>query len=462
LAISFPSGFEKMLTASLPAAEISPLLQSLQGTSHSCVRMNSLKNTTLNADKILNKIPFCADAFLLKERAEFVADPAFHAGAYYVQEASSTIIGTMVSRLLSMLSPDATLLDLCAAPGGKSTHIAASMRSGDILVANEVIQSRTPILYENLAKWGAGNHIITRADAVHFAKCNNTFDIIIADLPCSGEGLFRKDAASMEHWSEENVNLCSARQTRISSDIWPALKPGGFLIYSTCTFNYKENEENVQTMAKELDAEIMVFDLPESWNLFSQLPGCYRLLPHRSPGEGFFFAVLQKKGSANTETKREKLYKKNEFQIAETEIPLSESYTMYSRNDEIYALKTADTEHLFALLQKLPMLYAPGTLVGKTLQKRHKLQLKPEAPLALMADLKRGYYPEIAADNSDILRFLRRDHLANSHKNEGIHLFTWKGLPIGFANGLQHQWNHGWPMEWRIRKENLHISTILS
>lgn len=461
MAISFPPGFEDILAASLPTDEAAPLLDSLQWPAHSTVRVNPLKNTVLQAAKILGEIPFCADAFLLKERAEFVADPAFHAGAYYVQEASSTIVGTIVAKLLSHLAPNAVLLDLCAAPGGKSTHVAANLRSGDILVANEVIQSRTPILNENLAKWGAGNHIITRADAAHLGNCSHAFDLVVGDLPCSGEGLFRKDAASMQQWSADNVNLCSARQTRIVSDIWPALKPGGFFIYSTCTYNTKENEENVQKLSQELDAEMVVLDIPESWNLFSQLPGCYRILPHRSPGEGFFFAVLQKSEAKNAAARREKFSKKSEFSLSAAEIPLPDTYCLYSRNDELYALKTADSDKIFTLLQQLPMLYAPGTLVGKTLQKRHQSQLKPEASLALLADLQRGHYPEIALNDTDILRFLRRDPLANTTKKEGPHLFIWQQLPIGFANGLAHQWNHGWPMDWRIRKEGLVTASIV-
>jgi 16S rRNA C967 or C1407 C5-methylase (RsmB/RsmF family) len=157
-----------------------------------------------------------------------------------VQEASSMVVGGIVKELLSALPAEAVVLDLCAAPGGKSTHVASVLRDGDLLVANEVIGTRTPILAENLCKWGAANHIITKADASRFGKSDAQFNIVVADLPCSGEGMFRKDPAAINEWSENNVKLCAERQQRIVTDIWPAIAPGGYLIYSTCTFNSAE------------------------------------------------------------------------------------------------------------------------------------------------------------------------------------------------------------------------------
>lgn len=213
------------------------------------IRLNPLKKT--EAFTYAESVPWISHARYLDKRPSFVADPLFHAGAYYVQEASSMFITKIIEHITSKNSSKCYVLDLCAAPGGKSTLLLDHLDDSCLLVANEIIKSRVNILEENCIKWGRSNLMVTNNDPKDFTSLTNFFDIIVVDAPCSGEGMFRKDKNAISEWSEENVQLCSHRQQRILADVLPALKPGGFLIYSTCTFNTSENEDNVLWMEKE-------------------------------------------------------------------------------------------------------------------------------------------------------------------------------------------------------------------
>ncbi|MBS3915112.1 MAG: rRNA cytosine-C5-methyltransferase [Bacteroidetes bacterium] len=457
--IQLPPNFEQILAKALPENEIAPLLDSLNWTPHSSVRINKAKSTEINPEFILTTMEYANDVFILKSRPEFVADPAFHAGKYYVQEASSAIIGAVLEICIKDKKNNIQVLDLCAAPGGKSTHIASVLRYNDILVANEVIHSRTGILAENLVKWGKANHLITRSDASRIGNSGATFDVIVADLPCSGEGLFRKDPESISYWSEENVIHCSLRQKRIAHDIWPALKPGGIFIYSTCTLNRRENEDNILELKKELNAEILELEFPQNWNLFSLESGCYRLLPHRSIGEGFFFAILRKP-EENFKPKKGIAGFKKSVKKYTAQLPLPEKYLNYLVEDKVCSFQTEDQDFLFEYLHLLPDIYSFGTQIGRVLEKRGKTLFKPDHELALIADLHRGYYPELDLEENAI-KYLRRDSIPNSAKKEGMHLAVWKNIPLGFANGIQFQWNNLWPMDWRIRKNITEMKTIV-
>lgn len=193
------------------------------------------------------------------------------------------------------------MLDLCAAPGGKSTHIRSLLPDNSLLIANEVIRNRSQILAENLTKWGHPDVVVTNSDPSDFTPLEDFFDVILTDVPCSGEGMFRKDPVAISEWSPENVEICRQRQRRIIADIWPCLKPGGILIYSTCTYNTKENEENIRWIRDEFGAEVLPLDVAEEWNITGNLLQgesfpVYRFLPHKTQGEGFFLAVLRKPG----------------------------------------------------------------------------------------------------------------------------------------------------------------------
>lgn len=442
---TLPEAFLQELNSTLPLEEVQLLLEAMAETSNTCIRLNRAKNASTSLPQ--REVPWCSDAILLDQRPDFAADPLFHSGHYYVQEASSTIIGSLVQQLCG--NEAQVVLDLCAAPGGKSTHVASVLGANSILIANEVIQTRTPILHENLCKWGKGNHIITRADAKHFGSSALAVDLIVADMPCSGEGLFRKDENAIDAWSSGNVALCNARQLRIAHDIWPALKEGGYMIYSTCTLNRAENEDNVQRICEELGATVLELDLPASWNLFSLVPGMYRMMPHRGPGEGFFFAVLQKTAAQHRSTRSAKPAWKT-VQLPQMPKNLHVFHHVQQGAEHLHAWQGEDPAALFEILSQLPAIYAAGVPAGKILEKRSGTQFKPETALALLSGAELPW-PVVEVSDKDIIAYLQRESLSNPQGLEGIHRVQWRSKTVGIANGTGRNWNNLWPMEWRLR-----------
>ena len=265
------------------------------------IRLNSRKGLT--APVFGKQIPWSNTGYYLPERLTFTFDPLFHAGGYYVQEASSMFLEQAIK---TYIDKPIKCLDLCAAPGGKSPHLLDLL-----LVSNEVIRNRSLILAENITKWGNPNVIVSNDDPEKIGQLTHYFDLIVTDVPCSGEGMFRKDEDSREEWSVANVELCASRQRRIIHDIWEALKPGGILIYSTCTYNTAENEKNIRYIAEELGADSLPLSIPTEWQISGSLEGnlpVYRFFPHKTKGEGFFLAILRK---ADKEINTIKLKTKN-------------------------------------------------------------------------------------------------------------------------------------------------------
>ena len=262
------------------------------------------------------RVPWTSGTYYLAERPNFAQQPLFNAGLYYVQDPSCTYLESVWRTLYGTSAANSfpqtpkRVLDLCAAPGGKSTHLADLMNERGLLVSNEVISSRAATLAENMAKWGVANSVVTNSDPSAFSKLQNLFDLILVDAPCSGEGMFRKNPDAIGEWSLNNVKLCAQRQRRILNDIWPALRQGGYLIYSTCTFNHLENADNVQYIVEELGAEVIPL-APQEWEL---LRSCgveavgegkaaslgYQFLPGLARGEGQFFAILRKRAAEET------------------------------------------------------------------------------------------------------------------------------------------------------------------
>ena len=239
-------------------------------------------------------VPWSQLGYYLPERLSFTFDPLFQNGTYYVQEASSMFLEQAIR---TYVQEPVACLDLCAAPGGKSTHLLSLLPEGSVLVSNEVIRSRSYILAENIQKWGYPNHVVTNNDPAEVGELTHLFDVIVTDVPCSGEGMFRKDTDSTGEWSVANVELCASRQRRILHDIWNALKPGGLLVYSTCTYNTEEDEENIQYIIDELGAEPLSIPIDDAWGVCGALKYAnpvYRFFPHRTRGEGFFLAALRK------------------------------------------------------------------------------------------------------------------------------------------------------------------------
>ncbi len=475
--------FIALLNQTLPKAEVEGLLNAISSTSPSIsVRLNRKKiaRLGLNVESVLTvdheAIPHCADGFFLKTRPLFTTDPSLHAGLYYVQEANSMWIGEMVRRLVADLPNNALVLDMCAAPGGKTTHVSSVLRDGDILVANEVISQRNSILFENVSKWGDGNTIITKADSKLYSKSPVNFDIILCDAPCSGEGLFRKDNAAIEEWSLEHVDLCAQRQQRIVFELYDNLKPGGYFIYSTCTYNRKENEDNVLKFCEELGFEVVDMGLGIENHLYSLEKGMYRCMPHLSVGEGLFFAVLKKPNIASEFTsdleefhvkkhppKNKKTGGKTPEIPAEiTELFPESSFFLTSKDGEYYGIKHSNRAWIEWIMQQLPGVVHFGFPIGQFMKNRWK----PHVAVALLCDSVLEVNRVLT--DAELLLYLRREFIPHVHgamsadsgvrefQNEGITVlgFTIHGkIPVllGVGNSVRNGINNLWPMEWRVR-----------
>ena len=259
-----PTDFIENLHELLLPSEVQQLCQALETTPVTSIRLND-KIDYLTFECDTDEVPWHEEGYYLSERPQFTLDPLFHAGCYYVQEASSMFVENVLQQYVSR---DSVVLDLCAAPGGKSTLISQFLGDEGLLVSNEVVRQRVFILSENIQKWGNGNTVVTHNQAADFGmRLPGVFDCMLVDAPCSGEGMFRKDDGAISEWSQENVDACVVRQRKILQDAWDALRPGGILIYSTCTFNPWENEDNVAWIAETLGADVLNVAVDPLWGI---------------------------------------------------------------------------------------------------------------------------------------------------------------------------------------------------
>ena len=409
-------------------------------------------------------IPWATSGMYLKNRPTFTFDPMFHAGCYYVQEASSMFVERA---LQEYVKEPVVMLDLCAAPGGKSTLCRSALPEGSLLVANEVMRNRSQVLAENLIKWGHPEVVVTNNDPADFTELTHLFDVILTDVPCSGEGMFRKDQVAVEEWSLENVDICWQRQRRILTDIWPSLKPGGLLIYSTCTFNREEDEDNVAWIAKELGAEILPVPIEDSWGITGNLVGgefpVYRFLPHKTKGEGFFLAVLRKQEGECEETPsrfskspsrmdKKKKGKDNKQPLA---VPKEAKEWLASVSD--YSLAMKDTQVVafpkayqdeYALLQQTLKVIHAGITLGEVKGK----DLIPHHSLAMSTALASEAFPKAEVSYEQAITYLRKEGLVlEADVPRGYVLLTYQGIPLGFVKNIGNRANNLYPQEWRIR-----------
>ncbi|MCL2073366.1 MAG: RNA methyltransferase [Marinilabiliaceae bacterium] len=372
------------------------------------VRKNPSKPTDLwnNAEKV----PWCDDGYYLLQKPAYTLDPLFHAGCYYPQEASSMIIDWLL-RQLDIKTENPIILDLCAAPGGKATLIVSFLNGNGLLIANEIIKNRSHILLENLIKWGYKNCLVTQNSPEVFFSFKNIFDIIVVDAPCSGEGMFRKDKRAIEEWSEINAEKCALRQRKILDDIWHSLKSGGFLIYSTCTFNPAENEENISKFAKENHAEVMKFTPPLSWGITSiniENGNGFAFYPHLTKGEGFFVTVIQK--------------------IDDNIAKCREMSNSKIKNIDFSTLKILERS------------------------KNSKNRLIPAHSLAMSNDfINHNHYPELELTLDDALKYLKGEPLQSSGLKKGYLLLKYKGVSLGFGKEIGNRINNLYPINWRIK-----------
>jgi len=395
-------------------------------------------------------VPWSSYGRYLSERPSFTRDPRFHGGAYYVQEASSMFLEQAFLQIGGDAA-DMTVLDLCAAPGGKSTHLLSMMSADSLLVSNEVIRARANILSENVQKWGYANVVVTSSDPQQFTSLESVFDIIVVDAPCSGEGMFRKDTDAMNAWSSDNVVLCARRQQRILDDIWPAVKNGGYVIYATCTYNEQENEEQLSRLVSRGDAESVALQVPPDWKVTTLGLGgvqAYRFYPHKTSGEGLFMAVLRKTSGSPAPRL------KSSSELARVARPLEETISswvlspmQYFMFKEDIRMIPPDSGRLLNLLSRHLYLVNAGTWLGTS---KHN-KIIPSHAAALSVQLDQSRWPALDVDHETAIRYLRKEAIAPGETPRGFALVKYQGLPLGWVNVLDTRANNLYPAEWRIR-----------
>ncbi|QKZ11452.1 methyltransferase RsmF C-terminal domain-like protein [Spirosoma sp. KUDC1026] len=449
---SLPPAFQEQMQQQLgpdfPAFE-----QALEQAPPVSIRVNPRKNKFDTSG--LAPVPWCAEGFYLPERPNFTLDPLFQAGNYYVQEASSMLLSEAIRQTVNLNRP-LRVLDLCAAPGGKSTLLASLLSPDSLLICNEVIKSRVSVLRENLDKWGYPNVVVSNHDSEDMPNLAGFFDVVVVDAPCSGEGLFRKDPSAMDEWSEANVQLCSGRQKRILAAAAPLLDEGGILIYSTCTYNDAENRENVQFLT-ENGFRTRPLDLPDEWNVVEKETDKavgYQCYPHRVKGEGFFISVFKKTAftaavKLDARTFRSiRALRPRETATAAKWLQNPGDFSFWEKpNGDVMALpKSLEKQFLFldSAIRNKGFGLAMGQFKGTDFIPSHALALST----ALNKDL-----PAVELTKENALRYFKKENLVFDEPVKGWLLAQYEGQNLGWVKGVGNRVNNYLPKDWRIRMD---------
>jgi 16S rRNA C967 or C1407 C5-methylase (RsmB/RsmF family)/NOL1/NOP2/fmu family ribosome biogenesis protein len=469
--MTWPPAFESEI-AILLKDNCPEFFHALESSTPVSIRLNQHKLKLANIQqRHLLPVPWAERGLYLPERPIFTLDPRFHGGGYYVQDASCMLIEA-VWKQISKPSGPLLVLDLCAAPGGKTTHLASLLPEKSVLFANEVVPSRAQILLENCIKWGYDRMIVTQNHAKDFQALPFQFDLILVDAPCSGEGLFRKQAQAVHEWSDSQVDVCSQRQSDILKDIWPCLKPGGTLVYSTCTWNRRENESVIALLSQKADVLPFALHFPDEWNIqtSSEMP-LYRCWPHLVQGEGFSLAVLQKDHSteakdlelSSNQRQAKRSSKKMQKPASKT---LNQGRLNRKRENDILVnwLKEASTEDLlwhdqfcwFWPSQAKALLDAATIHLrvlsqGICLAELKGKDLCPAPALALYPGLEQQSFGIQSLNLASALAFLRTEALAGSGK--GWQLIEFEGFALGWGKATPTHINNAWPKAWKIRQD---------
>lgn len=426
--------------AALLGNEAADLLAALAQPVPTSVRYNPAKASPM----VGTPVPWCATGRYLDERPVFTLDPHLHAGCYYVQEGSSMLLEQAILQS-GMHQRTLRALDLCAAPGGKSGHLASLITSDSLLVCNEPVPPRRAILAENLWKHGRAGIVITGSQPADFAPLGPYFDLVLVDAPCSGEGMFRKDPFARTQWNEALVSACARTQADILDHAWNAVAPGGLLIYSTCTWERTENEEQVQRLIGSGGEHVVLNDL-ERWGVLASDLG-YRCYPHRVRGEGFFIAVVKKPGGLPLHP------------VSKTDSAMDPLIGGWLREPSSQAVIPSDAV-LYSIpdrwmrsieqLQAHVRMHAPGIPIAE----RKGDQWRPHAALALNDQLNADAFTHDDLDLAGALDYLRGGTAglrSNPRTDERVRLVCYEGKPLGWVYAAGQRWNNGWPKEWRIR-----------
>lgn len=441
--------FNKYLCQALGSTEADKLLKTISNSiPETSLRLNLAKPAQL---EILPSdapvVKWNKNGFYLPSRPSFTFDPALHQGLYYVQEASSMFIAHIIEQIVSATgNQPLQVLDACAAPGGKTTAVADMLPVGSTIVANEYDRRRASILTENIAKWGNPAVIVTQGDTAGFQKLRGIFDIVIIDAPCSGEGMMRKDLTAVEQWSPGLVAQCAARQREIIDNLVECIAPGGFLIYSTCTFNRTENEEIIDWLTEKYDLSSVDITVDTSWGIvISQTRDAvgFRFLPSRLRGEGLFMSVLQKSGDL-----RHRPISLPRVKTLKEVSSLAPSLNAIKYGDAIYGLPASSLLLLNEIKNKTINIIAPGVEIA-TVKGR---DIIPATPLALSTALNVDAFPKVEISREEALTYLRRESVVMPGETpKGYNLLIYNGYPLGFIKNIGNRTNNMYPVNWRIR-----------
>ena len=428
------------------------------------IRRNPLKwpaQTAIAVDGA-GQVPWCAEGCYLARRPNFTFDPLLHAGAYYVQEASSMFLAEVIRQ---HVAGPVLMLDLCAAPGGKSTLARAALPEGSLLVSNEPMRQRSEVLAENMQKWGHPDVVVTNNYPADYRSAGLVFDVILADVPCSGEGMFRKEPEALAQWSPALVRQCRDLQRQIVADAWECLRPGGLLIYSTCTLNSLENEENIRHFEQDLGAEVLPVRVEDDWHITGSLlsgwdrPVC-RFIPGTTRGEGLFMAVMRKPDGAPAGLKpaKRKRNGSSAFSRPRNGVPNlagmpieSDNHFVAEMGTQLIAVSNRWEEVCRQIAATLRVL-----LMGVTIAEQKGRDWVPAESLALSSILNKSLYHCVELSHQQAISYLRRESFAlPGDTPRGFVLVCYQGQPLGFMKNIGNRANNLFPQEWRIRSTHL-------
>ena len=438
-----PEAFRQRMEQQL-GDEAPAFFRALTDPPETSIRLNHHKGKTSFAG--LEQVPWCEEGYYLETRPYFHIDPHWHAGSYYVQEASSMILDEII-RQLSIESGPKVWLDLCAAPGGKTGIMAKYIGPGDLLIANEIVSQRKNILFENLYKGGYLNTLITGLSAGAFPK--SIANLILVDAPCAGEGMMRKDPEAVHQWTPKLVEDCAVLQQKILQDAAKILMPGGYLIYSTCSYSHSENMANLASFTKRLPFKSVSFDFPAEWNIVhleeDGLSG-YQLYPHKVKGEGLFIAVLKNEEESNpAHLRKSQIEFSNIPDAIKDHIKDHEAFRVI-RNDTMHSFIRAEAEVVASnILKQIPN----GSLVAEA----GELKGKDFIPAHFLAMSNRyAEFPKLELGLNECLDYLERStKTLPAQAGQGWHLIDFQGSCLGWVKNTMQGWKNYYPLQWRLR-----------
>lgn len=491
--IALPKDFEQHTQRLFGYDRYNVFKDALQHTPQTTIRLNPFKRLA-DGKPTCSTVDWCSEGRVLDSRPDFTFDPLLHAGVYYVQESSSMFIDHVVRQLVDT---PVLALDLCAAPGGKTTTLRAALPKGSIVVANEPMKVRASILAENVQKQGHPDIMVTNNYPRDFRKAKLMFDIILADVPCSGEGMFRKDPQAIGEWSAQNVERCADLQRSIIEDIWPTLRPGGLLVYSTCTYNEHEDEENICWIMRHLGASLVKVAVDPHWHITDALAtplaekqvnadcatpdynavhdhntpadtrhAVCRFIPGFTPGEGIFMAVLQKPCNQQGEEKETKKKKDRQKDTHTKSNVYAKAAEQWLKADPQNIKSTWTVVEMPTAVRAIPTrwlpLYEDATRAlhvihaGVTLGTPKGKQLVPAAGLALSTALCREAFTQVAIGWQQAIQYLRKEAITlPANTPQGFVLLTYRGHALGFCKNVGNRANNLYPQEWKIKTTHL-------